>query len=370
VRKPLVSRLTDSRNQADYIVIGPSAFLDAARPLLALREGEGLTTMAVPVEEVYSVFGHGESTPQSIQSFLSHAYHNWQTPSVRYVVLLGDATYDFKDVQGLGVVNRVPPLIIKTAYLWTASDPTLAAVNGEDILPDIAIGRLPAATVEEARAMVNKIIAYETGQVNLEGLKVLVADNPDQGGNFTASAENVASTLFAGEDVRKLYLEKLGRASTKSGIRDAFDNGASLVSYIGHGAIHLWADEDLLNIWQVPSLSPQSQQPIVLTMNCLNGYFHFPIFDSLAEALLKAEDRGAIAAFSPSGMSLNEPAHAYHVAVMEELLRGDNERLGDAILRAQETYLQTGVFPELLSIYHLFGDPAMKLGSGVKSSKQ
>jgi hypothetical protein len=64
VRKPLVSRLADSRNQADYIVIGPSAFLDAAQPLLALREGEGLTTMAVPVEEVYSVFGHGESTPR------------------------------------------------------------------------------------------------------------------------------------------------------------------------------------------------------------------------------------------------------------------------------------------------------------------
>jgi len=105
-------------------------------------------------------------------------------------------------------------------------------------------------------------------------------------------------------------------------------------------------------------------------MNCLNGYFHFPIFDSLAEALLKAEDKGAIAAFSPSGMSLDAPAHAYHRAVLEELLRGNHERLGDAILKAQAEYLETGVLPELLSIYHLFGDPAMILGSGVKSPKQ
>jgi hypothetical protein len=36
----------------------------------------------------------------------------------------------------------------------------------------------------------------------------------------------------------------------------------------------------------------------------LNGYFHFPYFNSLSEELVKAEGKGAIAAFSPSGMSL------------------------------------------------------------------
>ena len=39
-------------------------------------------------------------------------------------------------------------------------------------------------------------------------------------------------------------------------------------------------------------------------MNCLNGYYHFPYFNSLAEALVKVEDKGAIAAFSPSGLSV------------------------------------------------------------------
>ena len=37
-----------------------------------------------------------------------------------------------------------------------------------------------------------------------------------------------------------------------------------------------------------------------MTMNCLNGYFVAPAFDSLSESLLKAEGRGAIAAFSPT----------------------------------------------------------------------
>ena len=96
-------------------------------------------------------------------------------------------------------------------------------------------------------------------------------------------------------------------------------------------------------------------------MNCLNGYFHFPYFNSLAEELLQAEGKGIIAAFSPSGLSLNAPAHLFHKALLDEVVNQDHERLGDAILAGQAAYADTGAFPELLSIYHLFGDPALRL---------
>ena len=36
-----------------------------------------------------------------------------------------------------------------------------------------------------------------------------------------------------------------------------------------------------------------------------------------------------------------------------------HERLGDAVLAAQQAYAATGYMPELLGIYHLFGDPGM-----------
>ena len=141
----------------------------------------------------------------------------------------------------------------------------------------------------------------------------------------------------------------------------AFDDGASLISYMGHGAIHLWANENLLNIWDVDSLSPQSQQPFLLTMNCLNGYFHFPYFNSLSEELLKAEGKGIIAAFSPTGLSLNGPAHRFHKALLDHVVNQQHERLGDAVLAGQAAYAETGAFPELLSIYHLLGDPALRM---------
>jgi hypothetical protein len=77
--------------------------------------------------------------------------------------------------------------------------------------------------------------------------------------------------------------------------------------------------------------------------------------------LLKAEGKGAIAAFAPSGLSLDDAAHFYHKAVLKEILSGQHPGLGDAIFAAQEDYAKSGAFPELLSIYHLFGDPATRI---------
>ena len=68
-----------------------------------------------------------------------------------------------------------------------------------------------------------------------------------------------------------------------------------------------------------------------------------------------------IARFAPSGLSLHAAADVYHQALVRELASGAHERLGDAIFAAQVDYAATGTFPELLSIYHLLGDPALKI---------
>lgn len=234
-------------------------------------------------------------------------------------------------------------------------------MNGDDRLPDLAVGRLPAASVEELERMVEKIVTWETSDRSLEGRVVMVADNPDEAGDFVADAEALASTVLSGRELTKIYASELRAVAARGKIAQAFDEGAALMNYMGHGGIHLWADENLLNIWDVPTLSPQSQQPLLLTMNCLNGYFQFPYFNSLAEELPKPGDKGVVAAFSPSGLSLNDAAHVFHRALLREILEGGHSRLGDAVLAAQAAYADPGTFPELLSIYHVFGDPALSL---------
>jgi hypothetical protein len=283
VTAPASSLLRSRQTFADYLLVAPRAFLDAAQPLLELRESQGLRTRAISLEEIADEFGHGEVHPEAIRDFLEFAFHRWRRPAPRYVLLLGDATYDPKDHLRTGVADRIPAFPLRTSYLWTASDPAYARVNGDDVLPDLAIGRLPAANADEAR-----------------------------------------------------------------------------VSYVGHGGIAVWASENVWNNLDVDALAPQPRLPLLFTMNCLNGYFQFPSLNSLAEAFLKAEGRGAVAAVSPSGLSVEEPAHVYHRLLLEEILSARHARLGDAMMAAEARYAETGASPDVLAIYHLLGDPALK----------
>ena len=214
--------------------------------------------------------------------------------------------------------------------------------------------------------MVSKILVYEDASAELSQRIVLAADDADEAGDFVANAEALSARVLAGRAQNKIYLSSVGPAVMRQELTSTFEDGAALVSYIGHGGINLWAEENVFNTTDVMALSPQSSQPVLLTMNCLNGYFHFPYFDSLSEAMVKADGGGAIAAFSPAGLSMDAPAHRFHRFVLEELLGGRHERLGDAVARAQERFATSGAMPELLSIYHLFGDPALLLSSSFR----
>jgi hypothetical protein len=360
IRRPASASLRSTAQRATWLLLSPREFLPAARPLLDLRRSQGLLAKTVTLEDVYSEFGHGEPSAQALRDFLSFAFHAWRTPP-RYVVLLGDSTYDPKDYLETGVKDRVPSPLVKTSFLKTASDPTLAAVNGQDSLPDFAIGRLSAGTLEEAHKLVQKLVAFEQAGRSLNGTAVLVADNGDSAGRFEADQDQIASEVLPGREVTRLYLRDLGAGGLRAEIRAAFDEGPGLVSYVGHGATAVWASENVFNTQDVAALQHQLQQPLLLTLNCLNGFFQLPAFDSLAEAFVKAEGKGAIAALSPSGLSLNYAAQLYHRALLQEIESAQHPRLGDAVLAAQKVYADQGAFPELLSIYHLFGDPGMKI---------
>jgi hypothetical protein len=356
VASPAPSTLQSASNQADYLLIAPRAFLAATEPLVERRRDQGLSARAVAFEEIAEAFGHGQPSAEAIRSFLAFAFHSWARPSPRYVLLVGDSSYDPRHFMASSGPSPLPALWVRTSYLFTASDPLLAAVNGDDALPDLAIGRLPAATVAEAQVLVDKLLAWEESGQGLAGPATLVADNPDAAGDFEADAQDIAASFLPGRS-EVLRLGELG-AQTRPRILDALNSGRALLSYVGHGGAAVWASENVWNSWDAASLQAQSRQPLLVTLNCLNGYFVAPAFDSLAESLLKAEGRGAVAAFSPSGLSLDGPAHQFHRALMGEITGGTHARLGDAVLAAQAAYARTGLMPELVSVYHLFGDPA------------
>ena len=274
----------------------------------------------------------------------------------RPVLLLGDATYDPKDYLGTGKPNFVPARMVRTDHLWTASDPSYATLDHDEI-PDLAIGRLPATSIEDVEAMVAKILRYERES----GSGRVVADNADRAGDFERDAQRLVTGVLEEEDVYRIGLSWQSPSEVRDDIRRAFVGNTRIMSYLGHGGIHLWADENVWNLGDVRELEPGEAFPIVVTMNCLNGYFHFPYFDALAEALVTAQDRGAVAAISPSGLSSNGPAHLFHESLFEQVLHGGHERLGDAFLTAQRDFAGKSSYKELLELYHLFGDPTLVL---------
>ncbi len=174
LRQASPATLESPDNGTGYLLLAPREFLglEQALALLKQRRAQGLSARGVAIQE----------------------------PSPRYVLLLGDATYDPEDNLGTGTANRVPAYPLRGTYMWTASDPAYAAVNGDDLLPDLAIGRLPATDLEQARVMRDKVLAYENGGWNLDGPAVLVADNPDHAGNFEADAEWLAAGVLAERD--------------------------------------------------------------------------------------------------------------------------------------------------------------------------
>ena len=97
------SHLKSSSRQADYIIITHPRLLQAIEPLAAFHRRRGLKVDVVAVDDVYDEFNHSIVHPDAIRDFLKFAYHEWQRPAPRFVLLAGDASWD---AEGIGSVYK------------------------------------------------------------------------------------------------------------------------------------------------------------------------------------------------------------------------------------------------------------------------
>ena len=134
---------------ADLVIITHQRFASALPPLIAARQRAGLKVATVDVEDVYDEFAFGAHGPEGITAFLARVRTQWR-PAPRFVLLVGDAGNDPRDYLGKGRVDFVPTKLVDTKYLETASDDSLADFN-DDGAPELAVGRLPVRTLDQAR---------------------------------------------------------------------------------------------------------------------------------------------------------------------------------------------------------------------------
>lgn len=367
---------------ADEIIVAPSAFITAVRPLADHRRAQGLRVRVVAVEDLYNLFNDGIFHPEAIRSFVAHAYQNWPGRPPSMLLLVGDGHFNFKGYSphtyGAPLPIWIPPYL-EFADPWQGEVPVdsrYGDVDG-DGSPELAVGRIPAGSVEEAESAVAKILAYESQpSADWQGRVLHAADNvPDDAGDFRAIAETLSDLLPSGMETRTVYLNDYCGPpvsppqpcpSATLALTTTWSEGASLLTYVGHGAVHRWAHEPFVLNTQLSTLTGTKGLPFLLALDCWDGYWMFTAQYPLAGATdvrsigewatTVLTDRGAIAAFGPAGLGATDDEAAIAQAIYQAMFQEGNFQLGSLTQvgrRASRTHLAR--------TYTLLGDPALWL---------
>ncbi len=361
---PLVDQpdLRQPEGGADYIAIGPENLLSELDPLLEHRREHGLTTAAIPVQAVYDQFNYGQSSPQAIQKFLRFAVENWD-PAPRYLLLVGDASYDPKGYQSSPDANQLVVPLVDTVYGGqTTSDVPFVQINADD-WPDLAVGLVPARTAEQVHIFVEKTLAYERSMAEGDGLVSVLAVADGFEPSFRWDAEAFLD-LFAQDTPSDLIAPDPGDTDTSSQIEEKLEDGVSLLAYFGHGSLSMWGKDRLFTVEDAAGLNNAAQLPVVLNMTCLTGLYTHPEVDSLAETLLFNKNGGAAAVLAPSSLTLAVDQSFLSRPLIEEMLEDPQATLGDIHLSARRRIsLDSPGMRDVMMTFMLFGDPALSLPS-------
>lgn len=356
--------LRQAADGADYIVITPAEFAPAIQPLVEQRQAAGLRVQVVDRDDVFDSFSNGRPSPFGIRDFLRHAFENWPAPAPRFVLLVGDASYDYRNRLKGKFKNHLPTFLLDTTYVGeTASDNWFVSFGGDDdYRPSMAIGRLPSQNVEQLRAMVNKILAYQASPPDGEWRRrvLLVADDDDAA--FTHMSDTLATDYLSKTyTIDKVYIGQTPTANAD--VLKTFDEGVSMVNYVGHGSLDVWGAEKALQSADLAKMSSNGGRlPLLVTMTCLTGFFHHPTADSLGEVLLRAPDKGIVAALVPTSESVTSQQEPLADAFYRELLTVEGATVGEAMMRAKQSMPDNGkAYRDVMETFNLLGDPALRL---------
>lgn len=374
------SQLTAEGRGADWVVISHGDFLDAAQRLADWRSqddrfGVPMQTAVVDVQDIYDTFSGGLVDPMAIRSFAKHAAEHW-SPSPVYVLLVGDASYDYKNGSGTSHTNWMPAYQdgISMYDEWYVRLDT-------DILPELAIGRLAVQTSAEADAVVDKIIRYEREpDVGVwRGRNLLVADdltNPqkpqDYESYFLADAEGLARHLLPYDlDLVKHYLAAYPlEGRTKPQARDEyirlFNEGNLLVTYLGHGNPETLAHEQMFVLSRdLESIDNGSRWPFMYTAASQVGVFDDPSRQSMPELLLNRADGGVIGFISATRVGFHNSNMVLARQWYGNMFRSEEPHVpvGLALTAAKQIVQPLVDRDSQINIqrYSLLGDPALRL---------
>ena len=338
-----------------YLIVTHGAFREQASRLAGLKRAEGYRVAVVDVERAYDRFSGGVVEANAVRELVRHYARSGR---LRHVLLFGDDTFDYHDYGRTGAVSYVPSLVAWDGEFGRIPSENRYADTDGDGRPDVAIGRLPVQTADEAKAVVDKIARQ--GALVGASRHLVALDNQGPGDvSFRAEAGALVSRLPAGATLDWADVGD-GIAAARDALRRGFSR-ASVVHYFGHGGPEVWADEALLSVDDVASLPPASPAPVLFTWACEAQWYQYLFGPSLGEALLLKPDGGISAGFGPVGITSPALQRSLFERVYRHLF-SEGLTLGEAVRRAKaETLAADPATRPVVEGWSLIGDPALRL---------
>jgi len=385
-----VETISDIRNRPgnDYLIITHDNLMGAALEMRDLYGGEIVT-----VDEIYDEFGWGVPDVTAIRDFLRWRHDTGA--SLHYVLLLGDATWDYKGYHSTGgYPNYVPSY--ERRYLPPVGDPyctddffgylTPNKPDGSEIEDsvdyylDVAMARIAAPSAGEANLLVEKNIAYRTDPVagRWQNRVCLVADD-DRIGNrcdaraHTVDMENIDDASYPLEfDRTKIYLVEYPfdqgglKPESRADFIATLNSGVLMANYVGHGDEHRMAQEEVLNPSSIPLINTGRKEFFLIAATCNVSRFDEVTLSSMAEDLIKRPNGGAVGSFASTHFCIPERNKRLNTEFVANLYpEGDVHTVrpvADAVVVAKA---KTGAFGSAYrtnnEMFALLADPRLEL---------
>lgn len=375
-----------SISDVDMVIIYHENFKDASLKLTDHRSShDNLSVMAIPIQEIYNEFSSGKVDATAIRNFARMLYV--RDPDFNYVLLMGDGSYDYKHIRDneYSDENFIPVYETQQSLDPIKAFPTddfyalLDLQEGDNLKGgiDIAVGRLTVRTAEEADAVVNKLIKYDTDPSTFGDwrLRLAFAGDDEDSNLHMRDSDNIAESVRASQrqfNQEKIFFDAYPQVSTPGGERyplaeEALNQnvfkGLLTLCYLGHGGPKGWAQERVLKLDDIQNWDNEDKMPLVVTATCSFTGFDDAKITSAGESALLKEKGGAIGLFTTVRAVYASSNKRLTQAVYDTIFTkvdGDYMRIGEILRRAKNTN-KADTLDINARKFLLVGDPSMKL---------
>ena len=384
---------------ADMVIIIPTSqkLLKQAQRLKEFHEShDSLRVNIVPADELYNEFSSGTPDANAYRRYLrmltDKATKAEDMP--KYLLLFGDCVWDNRmltsDCRKLNpddyLLCHESEDSFSEVYCYV-SDSWLGIIGegkGGDPkteLQDIAVGRFPVTTAEEAKIMVDKTINYMKNENAGAWQNTLMFMGDDGNDNLhMKDANEVAddvATLYPDYLIKKVMWDAYTLETSSTGntypevtriIKQQQNAGALIMDYAGHGSQTQISHESVLKITDFENFR-NANLPLWVTASCDIMPFD-GVVSTVGESALLNANGGAVAFYGTTRTVFAQENKYINRAFMRRVLSTVNGKpitIGEAHRLAQNDVM-TGAAKEGESDrtqnhlqYSLLGDPALSL---------